>query len=436
MTTHAPRWLDVAGRTTLAAIALATLASCGSGAVSAPPVTVTPGPISITPETATLYSNLPTTFVVSGGNGSYIVTSSDQAVLPLAGSFSGSQLTVIPQEVAADTAVTLTIRDTGTAAPVNATLTVKPRTVSNVVTVTPSASQAAVCGSAVCAGGDAEVKVAIARNGVPLLSREVRFDVVSGDFRIINSAPGAPETLALSGTTLTDGSGVARIRVRALNDATSQTALLQITDVAGGSFQRTSFAIAPSSNAPLNAQPSTISFRSTVGGQCPNNITADVIVFGGRPPYSITQPGPFTVSPTLVTQNGGRFSVTAKGQCSDGSPIAIVDNAGATVTVTASASAPTLITAPTLAASPTSVTLDSCNTIATIAVAGGVGPPYFATSGHNGITAQPFSQNSVRIARASGSAAITPSSVTVSVSDGQTVKDITVNLVGAGQGAC
>ncbi len=191
----------------------------------------------------------------------------------------------------------------------------KPRTVSNVLTITPSASQSAACGSAICSGGDAEVKAVLSQAGTPLVGRPVQFDVVSGDVRIITSAPGLPETLALTGTTTTDSTGTASMRIRVLASATSQTALLQVTDVASGFTQRASVTIAPSSNAPLNAQPDTIVFQGRDAGTCADrDLRPTVIVFGGRPPYLISQPGSFAVSPTVVADNGGTFTVRATGR--------------------------------------------------------------------------------------------------------------------------
>jgi hypothetical protein len=358
-----------------AAACCAFLAAC-SGAVSGPTTINTGGDITITPASATLYSDLPTTFVITGGNGSYLIASSDQAVLPVVGTLNTSTLTVVPNPVGADTPVTLTVRDTGSSAPATASLTVKPRTISNVVTITPSASQSAACGTSICSGGDAEVKAILTQGGSPLVGRAVRFDVVSGDIRIITSPAGAPETLGLSGSTSTDSTGAARIRVRVLADATSQTALLQITDVASGSTQRTSVSIAPSSNAPLNAQPATIVFQGVDAGTCASGISADVIVFGGRPPYLISQPGSFSVFPTVVTQNGGRFTVGATGQCSAGSQIAVVDGNGATVSVTASNKLSDLpVPTPTAAflVSPSSGTLSGCTSVANFTLSGGSG---------------------------------------------------------------
>ena len=81
--------------------------------------------LTILPATATLYPGLPTTFILSGGTGAYIVTSDNQAIIPIAGGVTGRSVTLVPNPVATATTVTLTLRDTGAAAPVTATLTVR-----------------------------------------------------------------------------------------------------------------------------------------------------------------------------------------------------------------------------------------------------------------------------------------------------------------------
>lgn len=420
------------------AFLVAILASC-SGAVSAPPVAVTPSPLSVTPATAALFSELPTTFTLSGGTAPYFVTSSDQATVPVIGTVTGTSFTVVPNPVAADTSVTLTVQDSGTATPVTAALTVRPRTVNNVVTITPSASQPAACGAAVCAGGDAEVATTLVLNGVPLAGRSVRFDVVSGDIRVITSATGTPEALGLSTTTTTDSAGSARIRIRALQDAGSQTALLQITDISSGFTQRTSVTIAPSSAAPLNAQPDTITFQSLVSGTCADApLRADVIVFGGRPPYLISQPGTFDVSPSVVARSGERFTVAAKGECTPGSTIAVVDSAGSTVSVNVISEGTFVINEPDFVASPEEVTLDSCSARASIVLAGGKGPSsYFGHSGHSAVTVSVDRVNSIgTVQRTPSSPSTTVTPVVVSFSDGSAIDEVTVNLTGAALAAC
>jgi hypothetical protein len=426
-------------RLSIALLAAAALGSCGSGAVSAPPVVVTPGPIVISPATATLYSSLPTSFVVTGGNGTYIITSSDQAILPISSAFTGGNvLTVVPNPVAVDTPVILTVRDTGTSTPATATLTVKPRTVSNIVTITPSPSQPTTCNPAVCSGGDAEVKATLALNGVPITGHEVRFDVISGDFHIITSAPGQPETLALSGTTFTDGSGVARIRIRADVDATPQTGLIQITDTTSGAFQRTSFVITQSTGASPGffVTPSQVTFSGPRADLCATGTSVDFYIFGGAPPYTIsnTNPTGFSVSPTFVQSSAGSFTVTANGQCvgEPGLPIVVRDSLGRTVTATVANKFGTVAATP-LQVAPDTVTLSDCVSSASVTAVGGTGN-YIANSGSGSVMVIP-SGNTFTIQRRDSSPAST-SPVTVGISDGVSTATVRVNLTGAGAGAC
>jgi hypothetical protein len=432
-----------AARLLLAMLAAMLLGSCGSGAVSSTNATSNV-PVTVSPNSATLYSDLPATFVVSGGNGNYIVTSSDQMVLPVQSAplTATNAFTVVPSAVGTDTQVTLTVRDTGTAPTATAQLTIKPRTVSNIVTVTPSSSQSAACGASICAGGDAEVKVLLTQAGVPLAGRQVRFDVLSGDFRIITSAPGLPEALSISGTAVTDSSGTARIRVRVLSDAGAQTALLLITDLSTGSSTTTALSIAPSSNAPLSAQPSTISFIGRDNDTCASGVSADVIVFGGRPPYLVTSPGTFVVTPSVLTASGQRFTVTPTGLCTQGSAIAVVDDNGASVIVTASNVPGALTTTtPDLVVAPTSVTLESCDTIASVSVAGGF-PPYFVATSNQGIRATVAPRvtggggATVSIQRRAGTGAVTTTPQTLSISDGRTAVSVEVDLALGAQGPC
>jgi hypothetical protein len=141
------------------------------------------------------------------------------------------------------------------------------------------------------------------------------------------------------------------------------------------------------------------------------------------------------VSPTVVTQNGGRFTVTATGQCTAGSQIAVVDGNGATVSVTASNALSDVAPPPTptptaFTVAPSAVTLNTCQDVANVLLIGGSGT-YLASSGHPAIEA--FSSGAIK--RKSGSAAPLLSTVTVSFSDGKDVRDVTVNLTGDAQNA-
>lgn len=417
--------------------AVAFLQSCGSGAVSGPP-TVNTGAVTVTPAAATLYAGLPSSFVINGGNGTYNVISNNQAIVPSIPGLRANTFTVLPQEVAADTAVVLTVQDVATSNAASSELTVKPRTISNTVTVTPSASQSSACGTSVCAGGDAEVRVVLSQAGVPIVGRNVRIDVLSGDARIIVSDAGGTETLGTTLTTVTDGTGTARVRVRVLNTAQAQTALLQATDLSSGFTQAFTVPIAPASNAPLTVQPTTIQFTGPDSTNCANNVSADVVVVGGRPPYQVTQAPGFLVNPSVLTFSGGRVTITATGQCATAANpqrVAIVDSLGASANVTIfNTTAPTAPTTA-FAVSPTGVTLSSCGAIAQVALSGGTGT-YFAASESNVVSATipDNSRSIVSIQRQPGTPPTNP--ITVRVTDGQTVRAITVTLAQTAAGTC
>jgi hypothetical protein len=422
----------------------ALVAGCGSGAVGAPPATPVTTQIAVTPSNATLFSDLPTTFQISGGNGSYVVTSSNQAVIALSGTATSGTLTVVPSAVTADTAVTLTIADTGGNTPTSASLTVKPRTISNVVTITPSASQSEACGSAVCSGGDAEVKIVMAQGGAPLVGKAVRIDVVSGDVRVITSPAGSQETLSLSGTTTTDSSGTARMRIRVLADAASQTAILRVSDLSSGFTQDASVTIAPSSNAPLTVQPTEIQFTGLTSNTCAgSSVSADVIIVGGRPPYQITQPSGFLVSPQILTNSGGRVTITATGQCTNsglldpGQIMSVVDNNGATVPVTIhNRPAPVTPQTAEFAVAPATVTLQSCRDSANVALVGGT-EFYSAASGNSAVLASVVASENMGVIRRNPEVPNTLTTVIVTFTDGQKTKDVTVTLTGgAAAGPC
>ena len=428
------RYCAVLLRLAAAGALAAGVAACG-GSVSANPSPVVDDPaITILPGTGTtMYSGLPTTFVLSGGTGSYIVTSSNQAVLPIAGGVTGRSVTLVPNPVTADTTVTLTARDTGAALPVTANVTVRPGTVNNNVTITPSATQSSACGAAICSGGDAEVRVTLSQGNIPLAARGVSFQVVSGDFRIIVSGFGVtPEVLAASSNTITDEQGVARMRIRVLTEALAQTALIQVTDLGTGAFQRTSFSISQSGNATLSAIPNQISFTGANNLSCASGLGADVVVFGGRPPYQITQPGSVAVvTPSVVTASGGRFNVTANGGCADNASIGIVDSVGATATVSVSNKLGTAEVIPPLVVTPTSVTLNSCLESAGVVAAGGTGQ--FSAASGSGALKTTVSGSNVSISRGSPSTApgvTSPQTLQVFVSDGRTSQAVTVTLQG------
>lgn len=424
-------------RVLLVATGCTLLASCGSGAVSGSAPVNDPARITILPATATLYAGQPTTFQVSGGTGTYIATSSDQAVIPLSGTLPRNTFTVIPAAVAADTPVTITVRDTGTTPLANATLTVRPNTVSNNITITPSATQGGGCAPAICSGGDAEVSVQLVQNGQPLAFRAVRFEATSGDFRFITSQPGNPEATDLTTTVLTDEAGRARVRVRVASTAQNQTAILRVVDVDSGAFQTSSFTIAQSTGTSPGffASPSAVTFSGPNTQECANSGAADIAIFGGTPPYTIAPVGtPFSLSQTVVAQSGDSFSVFPRGVCvaEPGLPVTIRDAAGRTTTVQVANVLGTLAVPP-LAVAPTEVTLTACNSFASVSVAGGTGQ-YVVNSGNSAVSARLANNSTIVIGRNPG--ATPPATTSVGVSSGSEVRTITVTLTGGALTRC
>ncbi|HEX3097550.1 MAG TPA: hypothetical protein VHQ02_07520, partial [Usitatibacter sp.] len=207
--------------------------------------------------------------------------------------------------------------------------------------------------------------------------------------------------------------------------------LLRITDTSSGSSQTTSITVAPGSNAPLNAQPATVNFTGSTSTSCASGITASVIVFGGRPPYTLSSPGAFTVSPPVLTASGSTFTIGATGQCSAGSPIAIVDANGASVTVNASNALGTGVALPAFVVAPLAVNFTACGQQADIALAGGTGS-YFVTANNSVVSAQitgaspPVATISLPVGALTGSQA----DVSVGFSDGRSVQSVTVHVPG------
>lgn len=447
VTAHLDRLPKSITRVLAAVAAAVSLASCGGGGVSAnPSPIVDSAALTILPATAVMYSGLPTTFILSGGTGAYIVASDNQAVLPVAGGVTGRSITLVPNPVAIDTTVTLTLRDTGSAAPVTATLTVRPGTVNNELTITRTSTVTGCTGVALCSGGDAEVTVRLSQGGIPLAARGVRFAVVSGDFRFITTAAGtAPETLATEAVTVTDQSGVARARVRILPAAANQTAQMQVTDLGSGAFQRTSFVIAQvtQADASFYTVPASVDFVGPRQNQCASG-PANVFVFGGTPPYSIGNTSTaFGVGPSVVAANGDPFVIDARGgTCpSEGiSATVLVTDAAGRVRQVQVTNKPTADAIPPLVVAPETITLERCDSVASVAVAGGTGSYLLPAAGSTLISATPVIGGITTVQRRPGSPAVTPPTppsfieVSLGVSDSVTTQTVTVRL--GPTGAC
>lgn len=78
----------------------------------------------------------------------------------------------------------------------------------------------------------------------------------------------------------------------------------------------------------LRVFPESVSF--TGDGFCPGGQGPKVFVFGGQPPYKLsnTVPDAITLSTTRVSDSGGSFTFVLNGACMDNMPIVIEDDMG------------------------------------------------------------------------------------------------------------
>src|SRR5205823_3074246 len=241
------RWLRLISAL-LAFATLAVLGGCGggSGAPNNPfkPPPTTPGPLSILPSAATVFSNTPATLTVVGGVPPYFVVSSNTAILPVGASVTNGPIVLLPANVLADTAVLITVQDSaGTKA--TATVTVKPAPIFNTLTITPAS---AACGAnSICSGGTATAKVTVTGAGsVGIPNRQVKFDVVSGAFAIQSNDPAHPLVSTL--TVVSDRFGVAQVILQATAGVATQPALLRATEITTGNQQTAQFTIVQTIN--------------------------------------------------------------------------------------------------------------------------------------------------------------------------------------------
>jgi hypothetical protein len=319
---------------------------------------------------------------------------------------------------------------------------VKPGTVSNAITITPGST---ACAPAICSGGDAIASATLSQGGIPLAARGVKFEVVSGDFLFITSAVGAPETLGTNVTTITDQAGLASARIRAGTAATNQTGILQITDLGSGAFQRTSLFLAQSTAAQAGffTIPSSISYTGPNTQTCATSATlaSDVFVYGGTPPYKVsnTAPNALLVSASVISVSGGSVRVTPSGVCLDSAAIGFTDAAGRTISVTVSNTVGTVAVPapPAFDISPTAVTLGTCTAVANVIAVGGQSSGVYTTASNSPVvTATTSSGGLISIRRTPGTDATLVSGVQVAVTDGATIKSVAVTLTGAGAGIC
>lgn len=321
---------------TLAAMAgVLSLAACGGGG-GAPSQVIGGGttPVTVTPSTATVYTGTPSTFLISGGTKPYTILTSDQTALPVVGTLNGNTLVVVPGSVGADTAVTMTVRDSGGQS-ATASVTVKPALLlpaSITITGNPNCGAS---GATLCSGQDGTASVQVlGPAGAPLAGRDVRFDVVQGDFGLSSTTLGQPVVQSL--TVTTDQNGNAAVRLVVPSTAATQIATIRATDVTGGSSVVGQFTIAQfvNGNSVLSVIPTgTTTFTGPDNQHCSSGASASFFIFGGTPPYTVATnfPQVLSISGAPVQRSGGAFVVTTNGNCFENATFAITDATGRTL---------------------------------------------------------------------------------------------------------
>ncbi len=361
------RWLPSIS-TLFALAALAFLGGCGGGSGApnnpfAPPPPV-PGPLSILPSAATVYSNMPATLTISGGVPPYFVVSSNTAILPVGASVTNGTIVLLPANVVADTAVLITVQDSASNK-TTATVTVKPAPIFNTLTVTPAS---AACGAnTICSGQTATAKVTVTGiGGVGIPNRQVRFDVVSGAFAIESNDPANPFVSTL--TVVSDQFGVAQVIIQANANAPTQPALLRATELTTGNQQTAQFTIVQTINgaAVLSVVPSTVTITGPFTDTCSSGFRVDYYIYGGTPPYTVvsTFPSAVTLVNSTVLGPGLPFTVFTNSTCVNPLVFSIRDSAGLQTTATLfnlpGTTAPPTAPPPALDASPGNQTVIAC----------------------------------------------------------------------------
>jgi hypothetical protein len=384
------------------AATLGLLAGCGGGGAKDPFDTGPAAPaLVINPTSLNVYSNLPTVVTISSGVGPFQVFSSDSIVLPVTPVVSGSLVTLVPSNVNLDTTVTVTIQD-ALGRRVAVGVVVKPATLVGAVTIEPVSNS--TCGGAaaatpgaasgptgICSGETATAKVTVRNANTSVIpNRQVRFDVVYGDFRFVTDANGANPSTTV--TLVTDQNGVANALMKTGESAVSQAALVRVTDLITGNRVDQTFTIVQKINgaAVLSVVPGGYTGKAFFKGEC-GGTSGDFLVYGGRPPYTARSSlpavrlsvGGIAADPIVIAMSGGRFTASTASAACVGYEAAIVvtDADGRNVTVTYKEEegeneippppAPTA-----LVVTPSDVTLNGCTTgrSVTYTIVGGTAP--------------------------------------------------------------
>ena len=321
-----------------AGILLLTACGGGNGAPNNPYTPPPPiiQPISILPSSATVYQGTPTVLTVTGGVPPYRAFSSDSTALPVSQTVAGDSIVLAANNVVAATTVAITIQDAAGTISAPAQITVAPAPLFGGVTITANFNPA--CPSttnAICSGGTGTAVVKLMGNGgTGLPSRQVRFDVVQGNFQIVTTNPAQP--LAQTLTVVSDTLGNATAILSVPTDTPTQSGILRITDLASGQQITGAFDIlqVTTGGEVLSVLPlGTTTITGPDNQHCSSGVVINYYIFGGTPPYTVSTnfPQAITIGGSPVLKSGGLFTATTTGACFTNGTFVITDATGRTI---------------------------------------------------------------------------------------------------------
>jgi hypothetical protein len=437
------------GAALLATAGVLALSACGggSGAPNNPyaPVPAAPGPLTVVPAEAIAFAGTPLVLSISGGTPPYQAFSSNPAALPVPQSVTGNTIALLANNVDATQPANVTIRDAAGATAV-AEVSVRPSTMlPNAVTVTGNPA-CATSGGTLCAGQNGTASVLLTSpTGAQLAGRQVRFEVIQGDFAFVSTNPGQPTVSTL--TVVTDQNGFAVATLQVPSTALTHIATLRATDVASGQFINSNFTIVAfkDGSAQLSVSPNAVTIPGPAATPpvCGSGVPVTYHVFGGTPPYRITVNLPTLVSiagsPVLVT--GGSFTAMAN-SCVD-AIFTITDASGRFVNATLAAVlgpdsggggggsggdcatfSPPNANCPTISPSP--IILSGCGATASADIIGGTGPFTVGSVNPSGVITPLIADTTLTVTRNAQSTST--GSVTVRVNAGAYFRDVVVQV--------
>lgn len=420
----------------------ALVASCGGGGTTSDPRQV--GDLAILPGSGTLYANVPQTFTIAGGRGPFIITSSENTVIPLNMTLNGNSFTVTPNQpgvvdpqedpnVVPSRSVIITVRDAA-GTQITATYNVLQNFLTgynlSITTTATCAAAASTTSIDACAGADSLISLVPISAGLRFANKQMRLCATFGPFDFIVDSTGTTNQ-CVTVTADSGGNIFARIRVRP--NVPTQYAQFRLTDVATGQYRDITFVVtnASGNQTELSLLPTTVSLTGANSGSCGTGLF-NLFVFGGSPPYTAgtTQPSSISITPPIVNRSGDAFSVQVfnPNVCLTTANVVVTDAAGRSATMDITTTAGTTPAPTPLSVAPSTLCVPDMGS-GVINITGGNNNKVINSSNPGLATASPTTGtgNFTASINAAGAGGAIGTSVTLTVSDG--ANTATVNIL-------